>query len=309
MRLRTWLQCAPAFVCVLAATGAHAADVKQRLHALFDDSWERSLRENPITASTLGDHRYDALWPDYSLGALTKQAEQDRAAIAASDAIPETELTPADRLNRNLFRRLYADRVAAYDYGAQYVMVSHQAGAQLLDRLSELLPFASVQDYENWNTRLRTLGPLIDQQITLLRAGVAKHLVQPRIIMERVPVRIEKLIVADPRQSTFYAPLVTMPQSIPVAEQTRLRADAARAIQTEVVPAYRRLLSYMKDEYLPACRESVGIWDTPGGAERYRERIRWHTTTELTADEVHELGLKEVARIRGEMLAVDQKLG
>jgi uncharacterized protein (DUF885 family) len=309
MRHRTWLQCVPAFVCLLAATGAHAADATQRLHALFDDAWERSLREDPIAASTLGDHRYDALWPDYSAEALAKQAQQDRAAIAASDAIPEAELTPADRLNRDLFRRLYADRVAAYDYGAQYVSVSQQDGVQLLDQLSELLPFASIQDFENWNARLSTLGPLIDQQIALLRAGVAKHLVQPRIIMERVPVRIEKLIVADPRQSTFYAPLVTMPQSIAVAEQTRLRNEAARAIQTEVVPAYRRLLSYVKDEYLPVCRDSVGIWDTPGGAERYRERIRWHTTTELTADEIHELGLEEVARIRGEMLAVVNKLG
>ena len=109
MRHRSWLQCVPAFVCLLTATGAHAADATQRLHALFDDSWERSLRENPITASTLGDHRYDALWPDYSAATLAKQAQQDRAAIAASDAIPEAELTPADRLNRDLFRRLYAD--------------------------------------------------------------------------------------------------------------------------------------------------------------------------------------------------------
>jgi uncharacterized protein (DUF885 family) len=293
---------------MLAAGSTYAADATQRLHALFDESWERSLREDPIAASRLGDHRYDARWPDYSAAALAKQAEADRAAIAAVDAIPESELSAADRLNRDLFRRLYVDRVAGYDYGAQYVSMSQQDGVQLLDQLAELLPFASVQDYENWVARLESIGPLADQQVALLREGGKRHLVQPRIIMQRVPGRIEKQIVADPKQSKFYSPFETMPESIPAAEQERLRARAAKAIETDVVPAYERLLGYVNDEYLPVCRDSVGIWDTPGGEDRYRERIRWHTTTGLTAEEIHELGQREVARIRGEMLAVLERI-
>ena len=310
MRLRSWLQYGPALFCILAAGSSQAADATQRLHALFDESWERNLREDPITASKMGDHRYDARWPDYSAAALAKQAEADRAAIAGVDAIPESELSPSDRLNRDLFRRLYVDRVASYDFGAQYLKLHHQneTGVQVLDQLAELLPFASVQDYVNWIARLEGIGPLVDQQIELLREGVRRHLVQPRIIMQRIPGRIEKQIVTDPRESKFYTPFTAMPDSIPAAEQERLRTRAATAIEKEVVPAYRRLLSYVNDEYLPACRESIGISDTPGGGDYYRERIRWHTTTGLTADEIHELGLKEVARIRGEMLAVLKRI-
>jgi uncharacterized protein (DUF885 family) len=211
-------------------------------------------------------------------------------------------------LNRDLFRRLYVDRVARYDHGGHYLMMSEQDGMQLVDqlvdRLSELLPFASVQDYENWIARLESIGAPVDQQIALMREGIARRLVQPRVVMQRVTGRIQKQIVADPTQSKYYRPFTMMPDSISGAEQQRLRTRAAKAIETEFVPAYRRLLRYVNDEYLPTSRESVGIWDTPNGDDRYRQRIRWHTTTELTADEIHALGLREVARIRGEILAV-----
>jgi uncharacterized protein (DUF885 family) len=150
---------------MLAAGSTQAADATQKLHALFDESWERKLREDPIAASKLGDHRSDARWPDYSAAALAKQAEADRAALVAVDAIPESELSASDRLNRDLFRRLYADRVASYEFGAQYLALHHQneSGVQVLDELAELLPFATVQDYESWIARLESIGTPIDQ--------------------------------------------------------------------------------------------------------------------------------------------------
>ena len=309
MHVGTRFRCACALLFACAAASAQAADGAGQLHAVFDTAWERDLREDPINASKLGDHRYDALWPDDSSAAFEKRVGEDRAAMAAARAVPEAGLSPEDRLSRDIFERYYADRVAGYEYGAPYVPMSHTDGVQVLDQIAELLPFATVEDYDNWNKRLQTIAPLIDQHIALLRKGIARKLVQPRVIMQRVPARIQKQIVENATESGFYRPLVTMPDSIPAAEQTRLRRTAQDAIATQVVPSYRKLLVFINDEYLPACRESVGLWDTPNGVERYAQLIRWHTTTNLTADEIHELGLREVARIRGEMLAVIEQVG
>jgi prolyl oligopeptidase len=142
-----------------------------------------------------------------------------------------------------------------------------------------------------------------------MREGKARELVQPCIIMERIPAQIAKQVVDDPAQSLFYAPLGRMPSSIPAADRQRLDAAARSAIEREVVPAYRRLQAFFDREYLPACRQSVGIWDTPGGEAWYQNRIRWFTTTDLTADEIHAIGLREVERIRGEMQKVIERVG
>jgi uncharacterized protein (DUF885 family) len=149
----------------------------------------------------------------------------------------------------------------------------------------------------------------VDQTIALMREGIKRGLVQPKVIMQRIPEQISKQIVADPAASAFYKPLRSMPTTIPPAEQERLRNESRAAIEQTVVPAFRRLQDFFAKEYLPASRDSVGIWDVPGGEAWYGNRVRWFTTTDLTADQVHEIGLKEVARIRGEMQKVIQQVG
>ena len=149
----------------------------------------------------------------------------------------------------------------------------------------------------------------MDQNIALLREGTRRGLVQPGVIMQRVPAQLDKQIVTDPERSPFYEAFATMPPSIPAAEQERLRAAARAAINGHVVPAYARLKEFVVRDYLPKCRRTVGIWDTPGGAEWYQNRIRWFTTTDLTADEIHAIGLREVERIRGEMQEVIAQTG
>ncbi|EFK94908.1 protein containing DUF885, bacterial [sediment metagenome] len=180
---------------------------------------------------------------------------------------------------------------------------------QSVHELAELLPFATIDDYENWIARLNGLGPYLDQTIDLMREGMRRGLVQPRIVMERVPAQIARQVVEDPAASPFFGPFAKMPEAIPATEQQRLRTDALRAIEREIVPAFRRLQVFFDKEYLPSSRDTVGIWDTPNGAEWYQQRIRWFTTTELTADEIHAIGLSEVARIRGEMQKVIDQVG
>jgi uncharacterized protein (DUF885 family) len=288
---------------------AGPSDASTRLNEMFESGWERMLRENPLAATYLGDPRYDAQWPDRSPAALERMAAGDRATIAALDALPADQLSAADRLNRDLFRRGYVESVEAYEYGEPYLALNHMEGVQTEDQLVELLQFGSPKDYENWLARLQSVGTYVDQNVALLRAGAARGLVQPAIIMQRVPAQVAVHLVDDPTRSKFYRPFVTMPDTISAAEQARLRAAAAEAIRTAVVPAYRRLQDYLVGEYLPKCRDTVGIWDTPGGEDWYRKRIRAHTTTELTADRIHQIGLAEVERIRGEMQRIVDRVG
>jgi len=295
----------------LPATQATAAtsNATKELHALFESEWERGLRENPVGASYQGDARYDDRWADLSADALARSHAADRAVLEALERIPPNQLSEADRLNRDLFARQYRGEVDAYEWGLRFLPMTQRSGVQTAHQLAEILPFRTVQDYENWIARLGGLDTYMDQTIDLMREGMRRGLVQPRVIMERVPAQIAKQVVTDPAESPFYAPFRKMPDSIPAADQERLRSAARRAIEQDVLPAYARLQKFLNDQYLPACRDTVGVWDTPGGADWYQERVRWFTTTELTADEVHEIGLKEVARIRGEMQKVIERVG
>ena len=291
------------------AAGEPGGEAARDLHRLFEAEWERGLRESPVQASYLGDRRYNDRWPDLSATALAASHAADEAVLEALAVIPADALDAEDRLNRELFARQYRGELDAWEWGLRFLPVTQRRGIQSAHQLAEVLPFQSARDYEQWIARLRGVDTYVDQTIALLREGLRRGLVQPRIIMERVPAQIARQVVDDPAASPYYAPLTRMPAAIPAAEQERLRGAARRAIEQEIVPAYRRLQTFFDGQYLPACRDSVGIWDTPGGAEWYQQRIRWFTTTDLTADEIHEIGLREVARIRGEMQQVIERVG
>ena len=301
---------------LLATTGAQAAapspsavSAGAKLHALFESEWERQLRENPVQATYLGDHRFDDRWPDASRAAIEKSHAGDVAVLETLKTIPTASLSGDDPLNKELFRRIYQQSVDAYEWGLQYLPITQRGGVQTAAETTELIQFSTVKDYANWIARLDGLGTYVDQTIGLMREGMRRGLVQPKVIMQRVPDQIAKQIVADPAASPFYAPFRTMPATIPAAEQQRLQAAARDAITRTVVPAFERLQKFFVGEYLPACRDSVGVWDSPGGEAWYQNRIAWFTTTNLTADQVHELGLKEVARIRGEMQKIIEQVG
>ncbi len=303
-------------ILLLATAAAQAASpaptggsATAKLHALFDSEWERGLREDPLRATYLGDHRFDDRWPDASAAAIEKSHAGDLAVLETLRTIPTSQLTGEDPLNKELFRRMYQGSVDAYDWGLQYLPVTQRGGVQTAAELAELIQFSTVKDYTNWLARMDTLGTFVDQTIALMREGMRRGLVQPKVIMQRVPDQIAKQVVKDPTASPFYAPFRKMPESIPAADRERLQAAARESITRNVVPAYDRFHQFFVNEYLPACRDSVGVWDTPGGDAWYQKRIAWFTTTSLTADQVHEIGLKEVARIRGEMQKIIEQVG
>jgi uncharacterized protein (DUF885 family) len=187
--------------------------------------------------------------------------------------------------------------------------VSMRGGIQTAADFATQLRFATVKDYEDWIARLRAFPTPMDQTIALMRQGIKEKMVQPRVLMERVPAQIDEQIVSDPAKSQFYKPFLEMPKDIPAAEQQRLRQAAQQAIREHIVPAFQRFKTFFADEYLPASYAQIGAWQYPRGQELYAFRTRMFTTTTMTPDQIHEIGLKEVARIRAEMEKVKAQVG
>ena len=282
-------------------TPAPQITAADELEALFKSEWQRSLKENPVTASALGDRRYNGQWPDLSLAAIEASHAADLDALAALRAIDASALNADQALNHRLFENQLAMRVEGHAYGQFLIPLNQRGGVQTLDELTGRLRFSQRQDYLDWIARLQALGRYVDQHIALMRAGISAEIVPPKVIMERVAPQIEKQLVARPEGSGFYAPFNKFPDSFSEAERVELANSGRAAIEEVVLPAYRRFAEFFNDAYLPACRSSIGASALPDGEAFYAYRSRLFTTTELSPDEIHELGLSEVARIRAQM--------
>jgi uncharacterized protein (DUF885 family) len=288
---------------------AASADAVAELHALFDREWERDLADDPLSATDLGDPRYNDRLPDISPAAEAARNAADAKVLDDLARIPRERLSPAEQLNYDLFRHQYETRKAALPFHAEYYSIEASGGPQSLDELAELVPFESVADYETWIRRMRAIPAFLGQYGDLLRRAAAEKRTQPRAVMERVLEPLARQVTDKPEDSPFFERFRTYPDSIPAADRARLTADAKRVIAEDVVPAYRRFQAVFRDEYLPATRSSVGLWDTPDGRAYYQFLARYHTTTALTPAEIHAIGLREVARNRAEMQKVMDEVG
>lgn len=284
----------------------------ERLHAMFDAAWDEDLHDDPRAATQFGDKRYNAEWADVSLEAWERRDRKYEVMLKSLQRVAASQLSPVEQLNRDLFGRQYQNRRDLYRYKAHQRpldQLNYSNGVLTANEVAEVIDFQSVKDYEDWLARLKSMDRYIDQTIELMRQGIRAKNTQPRIIIERSTQQLAAHIVDDPTRSHFFAPFAHYPQSIAESERTRLTQVATDAIRTVVVPSFVKLRDFLDREYLPACRKTVGIWDTPDGAAFYRNRVEWFTTTKLSPDEVHEIGLREVARIRGEMLQIIGQVG
>lgn len=291
----------------LAATSAEEA--VETLHTLFDAEWERGLRENPTFATYLGDERYNDQWPDVSLATIQRQHKANQAVLKKLAAINRDALPADEQLNYDLFQREYEETVEGFGFRSYLIPLNQRGGIQTANELTEVMNFTDVDDYQDWIARMEKLNTYMDQTIALMREGVKTGIVPPKVIMERIPDQIRAQIVAKPEDSPFYAPFKEFPDNISAAERERLRNAAKNVIRTGVVPVYETFLAFFNKEYLPASRDTVGAWALPDGREFYEYRTRSYTTTELTPEQIHEIGLQEVARIRGEMDKVIEEVG
>jgi uncharacterized protein (DUF885 family) len=300
-----------ATAAVLSATPVHAQskDAAATLHKLFADEWERGMVESPENASNNGDNRFNDRWTDYSLAAIGRREAEDRAALAKLHAIDRKALSAADQLNYDTFEWQLERAVERQKFREYLQPVSHQGGVQTADGLAEVLPFASTKDYRDWLKRMEAIPTLVDQSIALMREGVKAGNVPPKVLMQRVPAQIAAQVVDDPTKSPFYRPFLHFSDAIPQSDRAALQADAQRVIREQLVPAYTKLATYFNDEYLPKSRASIAASDLPNGKAYYDFLARYYTTTDLTAAQIHAIGLKEVARIRAEMEKVKDETG
>lgn len=301
------------FTCLLAisllASRSYGQTPGERLHKLFDEEWEYTLREAPTFASYLGDRRYNDRWPDLNLSTTLLRHAHRLELLQKLGAFDDSNLSPEDRLNFRLFQRQVQLDTEGFEFNWHLVPLDHRHGIQDESSLGDALTFATVKDYEDWIARLRSFPALMDQTIAVMRAGIAARMVQPQIVMRRLPAQIRRQIVEDPADSLYYKPLKKFPPEIPVAERERLQREAQCAIREQLVPAYRKFLGFFEREYYPACTLEVGASRLPNGQAFYAYLARKHTTTNLTPQQIHNIGLAEVKRIRTEMESIKDKVG
>lgn len=271
------------------------------LHRLLADEWERQLRESPESATHSGDTRFDDRWTDLRPAAIAEREAGDRRALAAARAIDRAALGPDDQLELDLFTWQMAHAVERQRFREWLEPVSHKGGVQTADDIIEVTRWRSAEDFRRYLRRLQALPALVDQNIALLRQGLAAGQVPPKVLMQRVPAQIRAQVVAEPRQSPFWRAFTRWPAAVPAAEREPVEREAEALLRDHVVPAYARLLSFFEREYLPKARESVAATGRPDGAAYYDFLARWNTTTTMSAGEIHALGLAEVQRIAAAM--------
>lgn len=297
MQIRRYL-----IVMFAALLGGNAlADATAEFNALMDEEWEARLANNPVFASQLGDKRYNQLWGDLSITAIERNQQQSRDFLRRVYAIDQSALSEVDQLNFELFRRTLQNRVDGYQFNAHLMPIHHRGGVQNLENNANYLSFETLQDYEDWLARMDKVDEYIDQTITLADEGRKQGYMPPRILMERIPDQISAQLVDNAEASPFFKVFEELPASISEEEQGRLRAAARSTIEDTILPAYKKLDRYFNNTYLPAARDSIGLSALPNGSAWYEERARVYTTTAMTPDDIHNLGLSEVRRIRDEM--------
>jgi uncharacterized protein (DUF885 family) len=291
------------------AQDSRANDAAKTLHDFFAAEWDYQMEQHPTWASSLGDRRWNDRWSDSSLDAIYQRHNHDIATLTKLTKIDRAALSPSDQLNYDLFKKDYENDIEDFQYRWYLLPLNQLGGVHTVNQLAETLRFDTLKDYEDWLARLKALPVRVDQTIALMRIGMKERIILPKIVVQRVPAQIDHQIVSDPKASPLYKPFIKFSSSIAESDQVRLAKAAQVTIAETVVPAYRKLKEFVVNDYLPAAWDQVGIWQLPNGAAMYASATRHNTTTDLSPQEIHEIGLKEVKRIRAEMQAIIDKLG
>jgi len=292
------------------ATPAGATTPAVRLHDLFDREWQVRLREDPLFATSVGVHDYDDRLPSMTLDDLKRRDDLWRDFLAELQAIPTSALSEEDRISALIFRDQLEDRISDFHFGAYQIPMNADSGFQTdFARLPQETALRTVGDYENYIARMRAFPRYVDQQIALMRIGLKRGMTLPRVVLEGIQGTMSAHVVDEASDSLFYPPFQSFPASVPESDRARLRAAGRKAITGGVVAGYRTLLEFMTGEYIPGARTTLGASDLPDGREYYARQIRHFTTLDLTAEEIHAIGLEEVARIRGEMEEIVKQVG
>jgi uncharacterized protein (DUF885 family) len=280
------------------------------LDALLGENWEYVLSHSPEYASILGDKRWNDRSSDRSAAAEAADLAKTKEFLARFEAVDPTGLGEQQALTRTLLVRMFRERLENARFETWKMPVNQMSGIHLrAAQFPVLLQFQTVKDYDDYVTRLRNLPRQLDDTVANMRMGMAEGLMPPRFLLEKVADQAAGIAAMKPEESPFARPLARMPAQIPEAEQQRIRAALLGAIKEQVIPAYVRFARFVRDDYAPKGRVEVGIWALPDGAARYAALAKESTTTSLTPDQIHQIGLAEVARIEAEMAVAAKRAG
>jgi uncharacterized protein (DUF885 family) len=291
-----------------------ASAVAAQLETLYDEFWEEQLKLNPVQATFIGDARYNDQMPNFLSAEFRQQAHDfaqrwhDRVA-----AIDGTILSGQARLSYDIFLRDLKNSLDAERFPSWMQPVnqfgSFASFAAQLGSGSSAQPFATVKDYDNWLKRGAALPAIFDTAIANMREGMAKGVVQPKALMQKVLPQLDALIKPTPEETLFWGPVKALPEDFAATDKIRITEDYKKLVGEQIIPAYQRLRTFIADEYLPASRDSVSLSLLPDGDAWYAFNARNSTTTDKSPAEIHQIGLDEVARIQNEMRAVMTQVG
>jgi len=282
------------------------ADRVATQNALFEEYYETDLRNFPERATAYGDYRYNDKLAEYSVDAIIQRHKTDETFLARLEAIPGAGFSDQDQLSHDLLVRVLQQRSADYDLKEYEMPINQQNGIHTsLADLPLSVPFDSVKHYEDYIARLHQIPRVLSQTTEVLRAGMKDKLMPVRFLIEKLTVQCEGIIDADP----FLIPTRKYPADISPDDQKRLTQQITDAINSDVIPAYKTFSAFLRMEYAPEGRTTLSIASLPDGEKRYQNDIYARTTTRMTPDEIHQLGLREIDRIQAEMTAIAKKEG
>lgn len=303
------LACLLLAASVCSPVHAQSASVAERVaqqNALFEELYQAGLKSSPERATAVGDYRYNAQLGDASLAGIQRQHAESDAFLARLRAIPTAGMAETDRMSHDLLERQLIRAGVNYELKNYEMPLNQQGGVHTgLADLPLSVPLDSVQHYEDYIARLHQIPRVLRQTTEVLRAGMKDGLMPPKLVVDKLPGQCEGIVSANP----FLLPLKKFPAGFSEEEKQRLTAAMTKAVNEEVLPAYKELAAFLRDEYAPKGRTAISVESLPDGKRRYAEAVKAMTTIDIAPGAVHELGLKEVARITAEMTKLAQAQG
>jgi uncharacterized protein (DUF885 family) len=283
---------------------------RAKLTALLAEQWEYTMKHSPEFASIIGDPRYNDRWTDASLAAIAADLATTKDFAARFEAIDTTGFPVQEALNRELMVRRLHEQLDDAAFEEWLMPVNQLGGVHIqLPQIVQFLQFRTVKDYEDYLARLNAIPTVFDQVTTLMREGMKKGLMPPKILLQQCVGQADNLAKMKPDDSPFALPVKKFPDAIAKADQDRLRAAVLAAIKDKIEPSYATLTKFLRDEYVAKGRAEPGLWSLPDGVARYAQKVKEMTTTDLTPDQIHDIGLREVTRIEAEQAEIGKQLG
>lgn len=294
--------------------GTPVATKAAQLDKLYADFWEASLKLNPIMATFIGDPRYNDQLPDFlSKAYIEKVNHFNEDWLAKAKAIGPDGLSGQALLSYEIFVKQQQDAVDGERFHGELLPIDQFNNLALmavqLGSGTNAQPFQTVKDYDDWLTRAGKIPAIYDTAIDNMREGVKQGIVQPKVLMVKVIPQLDAVITADPEKSEFWTPIKNLPKSFSAADKARLTEAYRHLIADQLMPSYRKLRNYIANDYLPHTRATVGMDALPDGKAWYAYDVRMQTTTDQTPEQIHAIGLSEVARITREMNALREQVG